>query len=320
MLLLTKMLVGAAFVLSLATLAEGQSERISFQSLTFPGDLWTPFMPLPSEGSPSTVSGVLRLPPGTARLPAVILTHGCAGIRGAELAWATTLDAFGIATFVVDSFAGRSIPEVCTGHHRLNIASVLTDVYRAMSLMAAHPRIDAGRIAIMGLSFGGRTALWASHHRFQERYGDGLIRFAAHLAFYPASCYIRLADEDRIGPAPIRIFHGAADDWIPIGPCKSYVERLQRAGKDAALLEYPDAHHSFDDPLSPGGKLPHALSPAKCAFVERDGQIADPATGRVAGRDAPCMLRGASLAYNREAHERAVRDVQDFLGAVFRLK
>jgi len=164
-LLLTKMLVGAAFVLSLATLAEGQSERISFQSLTFPGDLWTPFMPLPSEGSPSTVSGVLRLPPGTARLPAVILTHGCAGIRGAELAWATTLDAFGIATFVVDSFAGRSIPEVCTGHHRLNIASVLTDVYRAMSLMAAHPRIDAGRIAIMGLSFGGRTALWASHHR-----------------------------------------------------------------------------------------------------------------------------------------------------------
>ena len=318
--LLTTLLAGPASALSLTTLAQGPSGTISFQSLTFPGHLWTPFMPPPAEGKPTTVSGTLTFPPGTARVPAVILTHGCGGITGAETHWATKLNEFGIATFLVDSFGGRNIPEICTGRYSVNIASVLSDMYRALSLLATHTRIDSSHIAAMGLSFGGRTALWVSHTRFHERYGQGPLRFAAHLAFYPASCYIRLADEDRISGGPIRIFHGAADDWIPIGPCREYIGRLRRAGKDAALLEYEGAHHSFDNPRSPGRRWPDALSPANCAFVEQDGKIVDPATGRVAGIDAPCVFRGVSLRYNPEAHRKAVQDVQDFLKTVFRLK
>ncbi len=319
-LLITGLLAGSACALSLTTLAPGQSGTISFQSLTFPGHLWTPLMPALAEGRPATVSGVLTLPPGTARVPAVILTHGCAGITGAETNWATTLNGLGMATFVVDSFGGRNIPEVCTGRYSVNIASVMTDVYRALNLLATHPGIDPSRIAIMGLSFGGRTALWVSQTRFQERYGQGPLRVAAYLAFYPASCYIRLADEDRISGGPIRIFHGAADDWIPVGPCREYVGRLRRAGKDAALLEYAGAHHSFDNPRSPTRTWPDALSPRNCAFAEQDGTIVDPVTGRVAGIDAPCMSRGVSLDYNPEAHRQADRDVQDFLKTVFRLK
>ncbi|MGH7319848.1 MAG: dienelactone hydrolase family protein [Candidatus Rokuibacteriota bacterium] len=318
--LIASLLAGCASAPPLTTLAQGQSGTISFQSLTFPGHLWTPLMPLPAEGRLTTVSGALTLPPGAASVPAVILTHGCAGITGAETDWATTLNGLGIATFVVDSFGGRNISEICTGRHSVNIASVLTDVYRVLTLLATHPRIDSSHIAIMGLSFGGRTALWASQTRFQERYGQGLLRFAAHLAFYPTSCYIRLADEDRIDGGPIRIFHGAADDWIPIGPCKEYVGRLRRAGKDAALLEYADAHHSFDNPRSPRRTWPDALSPRNCAFAEQDGKIVDPTTGRVAGIDAPCVSRGVSLGYNPEAHRRAVQDVQNFLKTLFRLK
>ena len=87
--------------------------------------------------------------------------------------------------------------------------------YRCLSRAGPLGRPSADRprrIALMGFSFGGRTALWASQLRFQQRYDRGPSRFAAHLAFYPSNCHIRLADEDRVSDAPIRIFHGAADE------------------------------------------------------------------------------------------------------------
>ena len=183
-------------------------------------------------------------------MPAMVLTHGCSGITGAETYWGSSLRQLGVATFVVNSFVGRSIPRVCAGPHTISMASVLTDVYRARDLLAAHPRIDPDKIAVMGFSFGGRTALWASQLRFQQRYDRGPSRFAAHLAFYPTNCHIRLADEDRVSDAPIRIFHGAADDATVIGRCREYVARLRDAGKDVTLLEYADAKHWADLPTS----------------------------------------------------------------------
>lgn len=223
--------------------SQHQIEIVNFQSLTFPGSLFTPpFMAAPQDGTPATIFGVLRLPEGTGPVPAVVVTHGCSGITGAETHWAESLSQLGIATFVVNSFAGRGIPRVCSGPHTISAASVLTDVYRAWDLLAAHPRIDLTRIALMGISFGGRTA-WASHPRFRQRYGSGTSGFAAHLAFYPTSCHIRLADEDRVGDAPIRIFQGAADEITIIGRCREYVARLRNAGKDVALFEYAGAKH-----------------------------------------------------------------------------
>lgn len=318
---LTILLAGCASTPPLTTLAQGQSGTISFQSLTFPGHLWTPLMPPPTEGKPTTLTGTLALPPGTGPVPAMILTHGCSGITGKETDWTTKFNRLGIATFVVDSFGGRNIPEICTGRYLISIASLLADMYRALNLLATHPRVDASRIAILGFSFGGRTALWVSQTRFQERYGQGPLRFAAHLAFYPTTCYIRLADEDQVSGAPIRIFHGAADDWIPVGPCRDYITRLRRAGKDAALFEYAGARHGFDNPRLPASRTwPEALSPRNCTFVEQDGKIVDPATGGVAGIDAPCVSRGVSVGYNPQAHRKAVEDVEAFVKTVFRLK
>ena len=86
------------------------------------------------------------------RVRAVVLMHGCSGITGAETYWGTSLPQLGVATLVVNSFVARSITNVCMGPDTISIASVLTDVYRARDLLAAHPRIDPGRIALMGFS------------------------------------------------------------------------------------------------------------------------------------------------------------------------
>jgi dienelactone hydrolase len=182
------------------------------------------------------------------------------------------------------------------------------------------PRINAAQIAIMGFSFGGRTALWTSQARFQERYGKGTTTFAAHLAFYPSTCYIQLAEENRITGGPIRIFHGAADNWTPIGQCEAYIERLRRAGKDAALYEYADALHGFDNGYLGRAVMPDALSPKNCTFVEQEGRIIDRATGKEATIDSPCVVRGVTVGYNADAHLQAMQDVEAFLKTLFQLK
>jgi dienelactone hydrolase len=298
--------------------ASALGEAVSFQSITFSVGTSTFLIPLPKEGTEVTVNGFLALPERTDPAPAVILLHGCAGISGAEIGWATMLKGLGIATFIVDSFRGRALAQTC-GRNLLNPASTMTDAYRALELLAADPKIDQTRIAIMGFSLGGLTALRASQVRFQGNFAKGSTRFAAHLAFYPAGCHIRLADEERIGNAPIRIFHGAADDWTPSGPCKAYVERLQKAGKDAALIEYANAHHSFDSPGIALRTLPSVVTPRNCTFEEESGRIVEAET-RGSIFYSSCWSRGVSVGYDADAHRKAVRDVEAILGGVFGLK
>lgn len=293
-------------------------EAVSFQSVTY--SVASSFLiPLPREGTEVTVRGFLALPESTAPAPAVILMHGCGGISGAEIGWANTLMRIGIATFVVDSFGGRALAQTCSRSETLHSASAMTDAYNALELLAGNPRIDRTRIAIMGFSLGGQTALRASQVRFQQRFAKGSTRFAAHLAFYPAGCIIRLADEERIGGAPIRIFHGSADDWTLVGPCKAYIERLREAGKDIALIQYADAHHSFDNPGPALRKLPKVLNPKNCKFVEEEGRIVDAET-RGSIFFSSCGSRGASVGYNADAHRKAVKDVETILGTLFGLK
>ena len=311
-----------ASIASRAGLAEDAFEIVYFQSLTFPGRLYAPFMPPPEEGRPTTVSGILRLPAAEGGpVPAVILAHGCAGVSSADHNWARTFDRLGVATLVVNSFAGRDVQSVCRGGQEINMAGPMNDVYRALDMLAAHPGIDASRIALMGRSFGGRTALWASHARFAERYGSGSLRFAAHLALYPASCYIQLADEDRIGDAPIRIFHGAADEWTPVAPCRAYAARLRDLGKDAGLVEYAGAQHGFDEPaLGARREFALAMNSSACTFVERGGKIIDAATGGPAGLNSPCVTHGAAIGHSPEARQQVLADVEAFLRAALRLK
>ena len=84
--------VAIALVATQPAFSQDKIEIVHFQSLTFPGSLFTPpFMPAPEDGKPATVFGILRLPEGNDRVPAVVLTHGCSGITGAETNWASSL-------------------------------------------------------------------------------------------------------------------------------------------------------------------------------------------------------------------------------------
>jgi dienelactone hydrolase len=290
------------------------------ESLTFPVTNPPLFPTSPAGARPVVVTGGLTLPPGAGRTPAVILAHGCSGVTAGIQAWASTLVEWGYAVLVLDSFGGRDIQEVCTGRWSISSLSRILDAYRALELLATHPRVDPARIALMGFSHGGRIALWAAMERFRERWArPGAPGFAAYLAFYPASCWYTLAGEAAVSDRPIRLFHGTGDDWTPIGPCREYLGRLQRAGRDVALFEYPGAHHGFDNAaLGPAVRYAQALNPSTCRWVEEpDGRLVDLDTGRLASVDAACLRRGVTIGYDPGGHRQSVADVRAVLASVF---
>jgi dienelactone hydrolase len=72
---------------------------------------------------------------------------------------------------------------------------------------------------------GGQATLYASLNRFQRMYGPEGATFAAYLPFY-TPCFTTDIDDADVSDKPIRLFHGAADDYVPVAPCRAYVERV----------------------------------------------------------------------------------------------
>lgn len=306
------------------TLAAGTTGTVEFESLTYPlasGNA-SELMVTDQDAKPVVVSGKLSVPKVTEeQVPAVILLHGCSGITGGQPAWAYELGRWKLATLLVDSFDGRKIREACTGRQRINSLDLLADAYRALDLVATHPQIDPARIAVMGFSMGGRTALWASYTRFRTRWSrpDG-PQFAAYLSFYPAVSWLRLRGDDDLAPRPVRVFQGGADDWTPLAPIDAYVKRLRAAGRqNISLVEYEGAHHGFDNPRGayPPSTYAGVANPSRCTFVEQaDGSLLEAETGRPPALDLPCLTRGATTGYHPQAYEKAIRDVKAFLTEV----
>jgi dienelactone hydrolase len=131
---------------------------------------------------------------------------------------------------------------------------MVVDAYRTLATLAGRPDIDPEGIAIMVSPEAASSpftpaSCYTSLLRFQRMHGPAGLRFAAHLGFYPG-CWITFVDDEKVTQQPIRLFHGAEDDWTPVEPCRGYVARLCRAGADAELSEYPAAPHGFDMPWS----------------------------------------------------------------------
>jgi dienelactone hydrolase len=266
-------------------------------------------------GKPVTLAGELRLPrTGTDRLPVVILVHGSGGVGPNVDAWAREINALGAAAFILDSFSGRGITSTVSDQTQLEHLAMMTDLFRAKALLARHPRIDPARIAVMGFSKGAVAAVYSSSARFQKLYDPDGARFAAHIGLY-TPCYMRLRDEEKTTGAPIRLFHGAPDDWVPVAPCRDYVAQLKRAGADIALTEYPGAWHGYDSPAtSPPIVIAQAQTSRACRMQESaDGQLLNTATGQEFSYADACVQHGAHIGYNPEAYAATLTAVRAFL-------
>jgi len=276
-------------------------------------------------GRPVTLAVELRLPTaGAARLPAMILLHGSGGIQPGNDRWARELNDLGIATLMVDSFTERGIANTVGAQDQLSELAVIIDAYRALELLAKHPRIDPARIGLLGNSRGAVSALYASLTRFHRMYAPPEAKFAVYLSFYPP-CSKTYIDDTAVVDRPIRLFNGTADDIAPIGQCLSYVKRLQQAGNDAQLTEYAGAYHGFDNPSTTqltrvrlGGS---DATRRGCDLYEQPaGRIMNRETGLPFTRNDDCLKGIGTLLYDTRAHAKAVEDVKALVQRVFKLE
>ena len=272
------------------------------------------------DGTPARIGAELRFPPGIARIPAVVLIHGSGGVGANVDAWAQTLNAMGIAALILDAFTGRSITQTITDQSQLSNFSMIVDAYKGLELLSRHPRVDPTRIAVMGFSKGGFAALYSSMKRFQRLWGTPGIEFAAYISFY-TRCDAPLLDDENVSDRPIRLFHGSADDYVPVEPTRRYVDRLSRAGKDVQLTVYEGARHAFDNPSNPSVlPLPDAVLSSNCRREEKQpGNITNLDTGKTFSWKDACVTRGATVGFDPYARAQAVKTVSDFLHAQWNL-
>jgi dienelactone hydrolase len=293
------------------------SETIPIQTLTISDEQ---FLTGDASGRPTTISGILKVAQGPGRLPLVILVHGSGGIEENAGVWEKLFASLGVSTFEIDSFTGRGIVSTVADQSQLGRLNMIVDVYRSLAILAAHPRVDPNRIAVMGFSRGGQAALYATVKRFQKMWNLSGIDPAAYIALY-APCITTYIDDTQVTDHPIRIFHGKSDDWVEIAPCRAYFKRLRVTSKDVQLTEYPNTWHAFDYPSLPSKPIdvPYAQT-THCVLKEEPmGTIINEATHKPFTSADDCVGRNAHVAYSAKATHATEDAVRVLLKKVFEL-
>lgn len=294
-----------------------RGETIPIQTLTLSDEQ---FLKSDSSGKPITIYGTLRVAQGSGRLPLVILVHGSGGIEENVSAWERVFASLRISTFAIDSFTGRGIVSTVADQSQLGRLNMVLDLYRSLPVLAADPRIDPGRIAVMGFSRGGQATLYASLKRFQKMWNPSGIDPAVYIALY-APCITTYINDTRVTDHPIRIFHGRSDDWVEVTPCRAYFERLRRTAKDVQMTEFPNAWHAFDYPSLPSDPVvvPYAQT-THCVLKEEPvGAIINMATHKPFTFADGCLGRGAHVAYSAKAVGATEEALKALLERIFKL-
>jgi dienelactone hydrolase len=186
--------------------------------------------------------GYIALPAGPGPHPAVLIAHNWAGQSWADNEAADRLAVAGYIGIAIDVY-GKGRRGVLLGDNSelmnpwmADRAALLRRLQAAITAAAAHPMVDAERMAFMGYCFGGICALDVA------RSGDERIKAA--ISFHG------LYTPPGIGPqGPIRasvlVLHGWEDPMTPPDATVGLAKELTAAGADWQIHAYGHAYHAF---------------------------------------------------------------------------
>ena len=310
--------------------AEAGPSKVAFQSRTY-ADFRQLLLRQPPTAT-VTVPADLEIPDGTRdRYPAVVVVQTLGGYSERSEGWyAAELHKAGFATLTYDSFAARGTTGLVLSRSGPGIwATGVADAYAALRLLAADPRIDPDRIAIVGFSYGGEVAHLAAFAQLRAVLDPGPARFAAHVAYYPAGVFGVIAAPAAYTGSPVMMLLGGKDDNLPVTKVSGYLAYTKAAGFPAPIetVSYPGAYHAWTVPnLTPLRFYQEYVSTKKCPLillgpdrpallVDGEPTLFEPSMIRTCMGEAP----GYSMAYDADVRAKSVAEALGFLQRSMRL-
>lgn len=233
------------------------AETLSFKSEVIPTDLT------------ATLNGALLFPAGKGPFPVVLLLHPCGGLEpfglAALRAHAKNLLAVGFGAFILDSYGPRGLNGGKACEQRTS-AFRRDDAYNALAVLKQHPKVSKDNIFALGLSDGGVAALVIAK-------GGASGRFSAIAAFYPGCNPLRGIDYTI--HSPMLLFVAGKDDWTPPGDCIKAKDRNIVTGSEFDVINYPNAHHGFDQQRRTIKYKGHTLAYSSDATADSHRRVRD---------------------------------------------
>lgn len=199
--------------------------------------------------TPTTGLGYLTLPENVQDpVPAMIILPGSGGIQpGREHDYAEFLNALGIAGFVIEYYAPRGLHDEV--NYMIRTASVtefdlITDAYAALELLSTHPHIDAGRIGVVGFSYGGMASRLAMDSRIHQALAPKHVGFKVHIDIY-GPCFQVMGTRSSNG-APLLTLRGTEDASNDLAACKAREDALREIGVEVTAKVYEGAGHAWE--------------------------------------------------------------------------
>ena len=228
--------------------------------------------------SPVEVSGKLILPKEGKNLPVVVNVHSSGGpskFTSPTQSWRkdfkNQLLKNNIGIFEIDSFTGRGAKSTGSNQGKVSVNAGELDALVAYKILDKHPRVDAKKLGITGLSRGGM----ASNMAVEKKYSDVIL---GEENYYKASlpmasdCFNVAFDKPTPTPAKILFLLGGADDYTLAKFCVAYAEKMKKAGGNVEVIVKEGWYHDFYTD-SPPNRAADTVHFNKCEIYVPEGWV-----------------------------------------------
>ena len=228
--------------------------------------------------SPVEVSGKLILPKEGKNLPVVVTVHSSGGpseFTDITQSWRNDfknqLLKNNIGIFEIDNFTSRGTKETASNQGKVSINAGELDALIAYKILDKHPRVNAKKLGITGLSRGGNAANMAVEKKFsdvilgEENYYQASLPMAS-------DCFNVAFDKPTPTPAKILFLLGGADDYTLAKFCVAYAEKMKKAGGNVEVIVKEGWHHDFYND-APASNCSNCVHFNKCEIYAPQGWV-----------------------------------------------